>query len=240
MRKNIIKIILSVVVIVFLIYILPRDNRIMVPEGSADILVEQTIRNVVENVTASSGPSLVCNNGVCMPKGTTMADLDAERQNLITAQAQNGSSTLKLPRAKELVSPTGFINTEPFKIADLVGKKVILVDFWTYSCTNCQHVIPHLNDWYAKYKDKGLEIVSIHSPEFEYEKNRENVVDAVTKFGIKYPVVIDNQFGTWNAYQNKFWPRMYLIDLNGNIVGDHIGEGNYDETEGKIKELLGI
>ncbi len=144
----------------------------------------------------------------------------------------------KYPLAKEIVSPDGFINTEPFKIADLIGKKVILVDFWTYSCINCQRTIPYLNSWYDKYKDKGLEIVGIHTPEFKFEEDYNNVLAAVQKFGIQYPVVLDNEHGTWNAYGNLYWPREYLIDIDGYIVHDHAGEGDYDVTEQAIQAAL--
>ncbi len=142
--------------------------------------------------------------------------------------------------AKEFVSPSGFLNTPPFKLSDLIGKKIILVDFWTYSCINCQRTIPYLNDWYKKYHDAGLEIVGVHTPEFDFEKDKANVARAIEKFGIKYPVVQDNDYGTWNAYGNLYWPREYLIDKNGCIVHDQIGEGNYAETEAKIRELLGL
>lgn len=141
-------------------------------------------------------------------------------------------------RAKEIVSPAGFINTEPFRIGDVVGKKVILVDFWTYSCINCQRTTSYLNAWYEKYRAKGLEIVGVHTPEFEFEKMRANVISAVKKFGIQYPVVLDNDYGTWNAYENRYWPRKYLIDIDGFIVFDHVGEGAYERTERKIQELL--
>ncbi|MEX2055118.1 MAG: redoxin family protein [Candidatus Andersenbacteria bacterium] len=144
----------------------------------------------------------------------------------------------KYPKAKEIVQPAGFINTEPFKLADLVGKHVILVDFWTYSCINCQRTMPYLNDWHQKYSDKGLTIVGMHTPEFAFEKELGNVQAAVAKFGIKYPVVLDNDYGTWKAYGNRYWPRKYLIDIDGYIVYDHIGEGAYEETEQKIQELL--
>jgi len=140
--------------------------------------------------------------------------------------------------AHDLVNPGRFINSEPFKIADLVGKKVILVDFWTYSCINCKRTQPYLNAWWDKYKDKGLMIIGVHTPEFEFEKIYDNVVAAVQKENIKYPVVQDNDYETWNAYGNRYWPRKYLIDLKGDIVYDHIGEGAYDETEKKIQELL--
>ena len=140
--------------------------------------------------------------------------------------------------AKEIVSPAGFINDEPFKIQDLIGKKVILVDFWTYSCINCQRTLPYLTSWYDKYQDQGLEIIGIHTPEFEFEKKLANVERAVEQYGIKYPVVLDNDYGTWRNYANRYWPHKYLIDIDGFIVYDHIGEGGYAETEQEIQKLL--
>lgn len=141
-------------------------------------------------------------------------------------------------RAKELVRPAGFINTPGITLADLIGKKVILVDFWTYSCINCQRTTPYLNAWYEKYKAVGLEIVGVHTPEFQFEKKYENVARAVEQFQIRYPVVLDNDYATWSAYSNRYWPHKYLIDIDGFIVYDHIGEGGYEETEEKIQELL--
>lgn len=143
--------------------------------------------------------------------------------------------------AKELVSIDGYINTpndQPITIQSLVGKKVILLDFWTYSCINCQRTIPYLNAWYAKYKDAGLEIIGVEAPEFDFEKVLSNVQAAVTKFGIQYPVVLDNELGTWNAYGNEYWPEDYLIDINGLVVDRNIGEGNYAQTETEIQQLL--
>lgn len=142
------------------------------------------------------------------------------------------------PRAKEFSDPTGFINTPTFKLADLVGKKVILIDFWTYSCINCQRTIPYLNTWYSKYESQGLVIIGVHTPEFGFEKVYDNVAKAVAAAGIKYPVVMDSNMGTWNAYQNLYWPREYLIDIDGFIVHDHIGEGDYDVTEKAIQAAL--
>jgi thiol-disulfide isomerase/thioredoxin len=143
-------------------------------------------------------------------------------------------------RAKEITDPQGFINTggDPIKISDYIGKKVVLVDFWTYSCINCIRTQPYLNAWYDKYKDDGFVIVGVHTPEFEFEKIYDNVLQATKDEGIKYPVVLDNNYGTWRAYQNSYWPRKYLIDIDGYIVYDHIGEGAYDETELKIQEAL--
>jgi thiol-disulfide isomerase/thioredoxin len=140
--------------------------------------------------------------------------------------------------APEMQGIAGYINTRPVLLKDLVGKKVVLVDFWTYSCINCQRTLPHVTAWHKKYKDKGLEIIGVHSPEFDFEKKRENVERAVKNFGIKYPVVLDNEHGTWNAWQNRYWPAKYLIDIDGYVAYHHFGEGAYEETERKIQELL--
>lgn len=144
------------------------------------------------------------------------------------------------PQAPELQGIASYINTEngnPIKLADLKGK-VVLFDFWTYTCINCIRTIPYLNEWYDRYADEGLVILGVHSPEFDFEKNPTNVQDAVKQFGIKYPVVLDSDHKTWNAYNNNYWPRHYLIDSQGYIRDDHIGEGGYNETEKTIQTLL--
>ena len=142
--------------------------------------------------------------------------------------------------APEITDPSGFINTDgqPVTLAQFKGKKVVLVDFWTYSCINCQRTIPYLNAWYQKYAREGLEIVGIHTPEFSFEKVQSNVETAVKSDGINYPVVMDNDYGTWNAFGNSYWPREYLIDLDGFVVHDHAGEGDYDGTEQAIQKAL--
>jgi len=155
-----------------------------------------------------------------------------------TNSSAANEKSLKYPYAIELGKSDGFINTDNISISDYVGKKVILVDFWTYSCINCQRTLPYLTSWYDKYKDQGLIIIGVHTPEFEFEKNYDNVKKAVEKYEIKYPVVLDNGYETWSAYKNHYWPRKYLIDIDGFIVYDHIGEGGYAETEKKIQELL--
>lgn len=163
------------------------------------------------------------------------APLDSTAPNNVSQDVARPDEVVPAP---EIVEPAGFINSNGITIGELVGKKVILIDFWTYSCINCQRTLPYLTDWYAKYANRGLEIIGIHTPEFEFEKKYDNVAAAVAKFGIEYPVVLDNDYGTWQAYGNRYWPRKYLIDINGNIVYDHIGEGGYQETEQKIQELL--
>jgi thiol-disulfide isomerase/thioredoxin len=147
---------------------------------------------------------------------------------------------------KEISTPDGFINTDfdgdgkenGITISELIGNKIVLVDFWTYSCINCQRTTPYLNAWYEKYKDDGLVILGIHTPEFEFEKEYANVTRAVEKFEIEYPVILDNDYSTWNSYLNKYWPRKYLLDVDGFIVYEHIGEGGYDETEAVIVKAL--
>ena len=152
--------------------------------------------------------------------------------------AQFEIDKMQFKKAPEFTGTSGYINTPaPIKLADLRGK-VVLVHFWTYTCINCIHTIPHLNDWYRKYANRGLVIVSIHRPEFEFEKNIDNVKAAVQQYEIKYPVLQDNNYGTWNAYGNTYWPRDYLIDNQGLIRYNHIGEGGYDQTEKTIQSLL--
>jgi thiol-disulfide isomerase/thioredoxin len=165
--------------------------------------------------------------------------------NIITINLDKNKFTnidkSQFQKAPDLTQISGYLNTpnnnQPIHLANYKGK-VVLIDFWTYSCINCIRTIPYLNDWYSKYADKGFVIIGVHSPEFEFEKNYDNVKTAVQKFGIMYPIVLDNNLGTWNAYGNQYWPRHYLIDAQGYIREDHIGEGGYAETEKTIQSLL--
>ena len=165
-----------------------------------------------------------------------------EKEVKISGENTTGNSIEKTqgPKAPELVNPSGFINTEgkPISISEFKGKKVILLDIWTYSCINCQRTLPYIKAWYEKYKDKGLVVIGLHTPEFAFEKVKSNVEDAVKRFGVTYPVVQDNDYSTWKAYGNQYWPRKYLISGDGEIVYDHIGEGNYEETEKAIQKAL--
>ena len=140
-------------------------------------------------------------------------------------------------KAAEIVGIDSWINSEPLSLEELKGK-VVLVDFWTYSCINCIRTFPHLSSWYEKYKDDGFVLLGIHSPEFEFEKKRENVLLEVQKYNLEYPIALDNAHATWNAYKNRFWPAHYLIDAQGNIRFTHFGEGRYAETESAIQQLL--
>ncbi len=182
--------------------------------------------------------------------GATGQETDASTKAAIAALAAQDKAAGYQP-AIEIADPTGFVNTagtdnggvtgntsSTFTLKSLIGKKVILLDFWTYSCINCIRTLPYLTAWYSRYASSGLEIVGIHTPEFEFEKDINNVRAATLKYGIQYPVVLDSNMGTWNAYGNLYWPHEYLIDLAGYIVHDQIGEGNYAETEMKIQQLL--
>lgn len=139
--------------------------------------------------------------------------------------------------APEFVEPQDWINSQPLTMADMKGK-VVLVDFWTYSCINCIRNNPYLEQWHQTYKDKGLVIVGAHAPEFAFEKTKANVEKAVRDQKLTYPIFLDNQFKTWNAYQNRSWPSYFLVDAEGNVRRVHEGEGEYEKTEQAIRELL--
>ncbi len=143
-------------------------------------------------------------------------------------------------RAPEIMQPAGYVNTggEPITIGQFKGTSVVLLDIWTYSCINCQRTIPYLKAWDEKYRDQGLQIIGIHTPEFAFEKDIENVEWAVEQFGIEYPSILDNDYATWKALGNNYWPRKYLVDIDGFIVYDHIGEGGYEEMEAAIQRAL--
>lgn len=144
----------------------------------------------------------------------------------------------RFKKAPDLVGIAGYINTSPEELKAAMKDKVVLYDIWTYSCINCIRTLPYINAWNEKYADKGLLIIGIHSPEFEFEKNINNVRTAVENYGIKYPVVLDNDMKTWKAFENRYWPRKYIADSERYIRYDHIGEGGYAETEKIIQQLL--
>ena len=133
--------------------------------------------------------------------------------------------------APDFIGITKWLNTDkPLTIKSLKGK-VILVDFWTYTCINCIRTLPYVTSWYEKYKDKGFVVVGVHTPEFQFEHETQNVLNAIKMYSIHYPVAQDNDYATWNNYSNQYWPAEYLIDVNGNVRRVHFGEGEYDKTE---------
>ena len=140
-------------------------------------------------------------------------------------------------RAPELAGLDGWLNSEPFTLEDKRGQ-IVLIDFWTYTCVNCVRTLPYIKEWHDKYADKGLVILGVHAPEFEFEKIPENVAMARDDHGLEYPIAQDNDMQTWRAFENQYWPAKYLIDKDGAIRYTHFGEGAYVETEEQIRDLL--
>ncbi len=157
-------------------------------------------------------------------------------------EAERGSRLPVLGEAPEIVEPGRFFNTEdgkPVSIGGLTAEgKTVLIDFWTYTCINCIRTLPHLESWYERYAGDGLVIVGVHTPEFPFERDAGNVGDAIDQNGLTYPVVQDNDYGTWNAFGNQYWPAKYLIDPAGRVRYAHFGEGAYETTESAIRGLL--
>ena len=172
--------------------------------------------------------------------GLVFASLDETKS---TSTLTELDSLLKIDKsgfkvAPDLVGIAHYLNTTPEELTEEIKDKVVLYDIWTYSCINCVRTLPYITAWNDKYADQGLLIVGIHSPEFEFEKDPKNVEMAIGKYGIKYPVVLDNDMKTWKAFENNYWPRKYIADHEGYIRYDHIGEGDYQETEKIIQQLL--
>jgi cytochrome c biogenesis protein CcdA/thiol-disulfide isomerase/thioredoxin len=171
-------------------------------------------------------------------EGTSKAQEELAR---LSGRGEAAAATSSNPRAPDFRGIAQWLNTpdgKPLTLAGLRGR-VVLVDFWTYSCINCLRTLPHLEAWDAAYRKAGLTIVGVHSPEFAFEHVPSNVSSATHRLGVQYPVALDNDFATWRAYSNDYWPAEYLIDKTGRIRHEHFGEGNYDETESAIRKLLG-
>jgi thiol-disulfide isomerase/thioredoxin len=141
--------------------------------------------------------------------------------------------------APDFTGIDGWLNTTPLTLADLRGK-VVLIDFWTFSCVNCVRTIPHLQVLYKDYRNDGFVIVGVHSPEFDFEQVPTNVAAAVTRLRVTWPVAIDSRMATWNAYRNQFWPAEYLLDRQGRVAYTSFGEGDYDRTAAAVAQLLGV
>lgn len=160
-------------------------------------------------------------------------------QQKVTTSTQLIDPIEKPYSAPKIEGISEWINSKPLQLSDLKGK-VVLMDFWTYSCINCVRTLPYLKAWDERYKDKGLVIIGIHAPEFEFEKKLGNVQKAAQQHGLAYPIALDSDLKTWTNFNNKYWPAHYLIDKNGQVVYEHFGEGNYDTTENNIRFLLGL
>ncbi|MDB5742599.1 MAG: Redoxin protein [Polaromonas sp.] len=139
--------------------------------------------------------------------------------------------------APEFTGIEQWLNSPPLTLSALRGK-VVLVDFWTYSCINCLRTLPYVNRWAEAYKAQGLVVVGVHTPEYAFERSTSNVLTAMKRFGVRHPVAQDNRYATWKAYSNQYWPALYLVDAHGQIRFKHFGEGRYAETEAAIQTLL--
>ena len=153
------------------------------------------------------------------------------------ALAQEPPSIVGSSPLGSLSGATGWINSKPLTAKELKGK-VVVVDFWTYSCINCLRAVPYVRAWAEKYKDSGLVVIGVHTPEFGFEKESPNVQKAIDKFGITYPVALDSKQAIWDGFHNQFWPAHYFIDRRGKVRFEHFGEGQYDESERWIQQLL--
>ncbi|MEO8467711.1 MAG: cytochrome c biogenesis protein DipZ [Gammaproteobacteria bacterium] len=178
------------------------------------------------------GPAMA-GNGAMMSGNAAMAGNGAMMSG---AHGAAGALPVQAPMPA-LDGATQWLNSEPLTREGLRGK-VVLIDFWTYSCINCIRALPYVEAWYEKYRDQGLVVIGVHAPEFAFEKDVKNVQRAIRDFGLKYPVAIDNDYALWRAFANEYWPAHYFVDAKGNIRHTHFGEGAYDESERVIQQLL--
>ena len=180
--------------------------------------------------------------GVAGAVGASAALHPKFRETAISAPSDiTPSNVADLPTGRTLPEFQGisqWLNSAPLTPADLKGN-VVLVQFWTFACINCQRTLPYITRWHRQYMAKGLKVIGVHTPEFPFEREVNNIKRALKQHQISYPVPLDNEFKTWKAYDNQYWPHLFLADRNGILRYDHIGEGAYDQTEQTIRKLLG-
>ena len=191
----------------------------------ASLLVIVATAVVVAGFVNGTGPLAVLSNGISrLTSGGQMIP-----SGRITEET-------KAPTAPELKGGL-WINSEPLTLKNLQGR-VVLIEFWTFACYNCQNTLPTIKKWDTQYRDKGLTIIGVHTPELDYESNIDNLRREVVKLDLKYPIVTDNDYSTWKAYGVEAWPTLFLLDKQGRVRWTHVGEGAYNETEAAIKKLL--
>jgi cytochrome c biogenesis protein CcdA/thiol-disulfide isomerase/thioredoxin len=198
------------------------------------ILVEADLR--FQTAIADDLPAVLVNPTGALERSGAVEDELADLRGA-SRFAPASSGLPELGEAPEFAGVTRWLNSPPLTLTGLRGK-VVLIDFWTYTCINCLRTLPYLRAWDDRYRDRGLTIVGVHTPEFEFEKDAGNVRDAIARSRLRYPVAQDNDYGTWNAWGNRYWPAKYLIDAQGQVRYVHFGEGDYDETEAAIRSLL--
>ena len=183
-----------------------------------------TIRKILGIITITSALAIMFHADVMIQEkiaqffpNITLEQNSILQKELDMLHKKNSSEPTAGTVAPEITGIAEWLNSQPLTLAQLRGK-VVLLDFWTYTCINCIRTLPHITQWYNTYKDKGLEIIGIHTPEFAFEKSKPHVEDAIKRFNITYPVALDNEYKTWQAYSNRYWPSHYLIDQHGIIV----------------------
>jgi cytochrome c biogenesis protein CcdA/thiol-disulfide isomerase/thioredoxin len=199
--------------------------------------LDMQVESDLASVQLPFGISQIEQNLLAARSGTASSTPPAQTPGQFLTPAQKA---LIYQKAPELVGIDGYLNTDgqQINLAQYRGKDVVLIDFWTYSCINCLRTIPYVEAWYQKYKGEGLVVIGVHTPEFAFEHLTSNVQAAITRLGITYPVVQDNEDKTWTAFGSEFWPNEYLIDIDGYIVHNQAGEGDYDVTEAAIQQAL--
>jgi thiol-disulfide isomerase/thioredoxin len=185
--------------------------------------------------SASCAAQFGSNTATTLP---STSDKSTDKSNSAEIKPVATNIESNVPKLPEFQGISQWLNSNPLTIQDLKGN-VVLIQFWTFSCINCQRTLPYVTKWHQQYAAKGLKIIGVHTPEFAFERDPNNIKEAMQKHGILYPVPIDNEFKTWKAYKNEYWPHLYLADRQGNLQYDHIGEGAYAKTEQTIQKLLG-
>jgi len=185
--------------------------------------------------SASCAAQFGSNTATTLP---STSDKSTDKSNSAEIKPVATNIESNVPKLPEFQGISQWLNSNPLTIQDLKGN-VVLIQFWTFSCINCQRTLPYVTKWHQQYAAKGLKIIGVHTPEFAFERDSNNIKEAMQKHGILYPVPIDNEFQTWKAYKNEYWPHLYLADRQGNLQYDHIGEGAYAKTEQTIQKLLG-
>jgi cytochrome c biogenesis protein CcdA/thiol-disulfide isomerase/thioredoxin len=229
-----------------------RPHRARIQAATGALLVAVALAMTADldlefqNAIADELPAVLVNpSGGLEESAAVEDDLAAVRggEGASEGGAAEAAAGLELPdygSAPDFVDPGEWFNSGPLSIGELTNTndRVVLIDFWTYTCINCIRTLPYLRAWDERYRDDGLVIVGVHAPEFAFEREADNVADAIEEHGIEYPVVQDNEFGTWTAFGNQYWPAKYLIDADGRVRFAHFGEGEYEPTEAAIRSLL--
>ena len=202
------------------------NNAMMSANGANDNAANNNASN---NAMMAANPAMMAGNNAMMAGNNAMMSGNAATSNEPQLPIEGA--------APDFTGATQWLNSPPLDLASLKGK-VVLVDFWTYSCINCLRAIPYVRAWAEKYKDQGLVVIGVHSPEFAFERDVNNVKNAAQKLNITYPIAVDNSYAIWRAYKNQYWPAHYFIDAKGQIRHHHFGEGDYEQSERVIQSLL--